>query len=126
AMNVTVSPQKLTSLVSSTGGNPLAVVEHLRMAGAGSWDQGSWAGSESTGLHQSLERTWVRLFDQLPEDARTALFVVVADQDVGGRQTVQGLKSAGLSLASLGPAERLRLVASSADAIRLSHPLLRS
>jgi DNA-binding CsgD family transcriptional regulator len=126
AMNVTVSPQKLTSLVSSTGGNPLAVVEHLRVAGAGGWDQGSWPCSEGTGLHHSLERTWGRLFDQLPEDARTALFVVVADQDAGGRHTVQALKSAGLSLASLGPAERLGLVASSADAIRLSHPLLRS
>ena len=126
AMNVTVSPQKLTSLVSSTGGNPLAVVERLRMAGAGGWDQGSWLGSEGTGLHHSLERTWGRLFDQLPEDARTALFVVVADQDAGGRHTVHALKSAGLSLASLGPAERLGLVASSADAIRLSHPLLRS
>jgi DNA-binding CsgD family transcriptional regulator len=126
AMNVTVSPQRLASLVSSTGGNPLAVVEHLRMASAGGWDQGLWASSAGTGLHHSLERTWGRLFDQLPEDARTALFVVVADQDTGGRHTVQALKSAGLSLASLGPAERLGLVASSADAIRLSHPLLRS
>ena len=89
-------------------------------------DEGSWAGSEGTGLHHSLERTWGRLFDQLPEDARTALFVVVADQDAGGRHTVQALKSLGLSLASLGPAERLGLVASSADAIRLRHPLLRS
>jgi tetratricopeptide (TPR) repeat protein len=126
AMNVTVSLQKLTSLVSSTGGNPLAVVEHLRMASAGGWDQGSWAGSEGTGLHHSLERTWGRLFDQLPEDARTALFVVVADQDAGARHTVRALESAGLSLTSLGPAEQLGLVASSADAIRLSHPLLRS
>jgi DNA-binding CsgD family transcriptional regulator len=126
ALNVTVSPQKLTSLVSSTGGNPLAVVEHLRMAGAGGWDQGSWTGSEGKGLHHSLERTWGRLFDQLPEDARTALFVVVADQEAGGRHTVQALKSLGLSLASLGPAERLGLVASSADAIGLRHPLLRS
>jgi DNA-binding CsgD family transcriptional regulator/tetratricopeptide (TPR) repeat protein len=126
AMNVSLSPRKLTSLVRSTGGNPLAVVERLRLAGAGGGDEGSWAGSESTGLHHSLERTWGRLFDQLPEDARTALFVVVADQDAGGRHAVQALKSLGLSLASLGPAERLGLVASSADAIRLSHPLLRS
>jgi DNA-binding CsgD family transcriptional regulator/tetratricopeptide (TPR) repeat protein len=124
-MKVTVSPQKLASLVGSAGGNPLAVVERLRMAGAGGWDEGSSAGSESTGLHHSLERTWGRLFDRLPEDARTALFVVVADQDAGGRHTLQALKSLGLSLASLGPAERLGLVASSANAIRLRHPLLR-
>jgi DNA-binding CsgD family transcriptional regulator len=125
AMKVTVSPQKLAALVGSTAGNPLAVVERLRMAGAGGWDEGLWLGSEGTGLHHSLERTWGRLFDQLTEDARTALFVVVADQDAGGRHTVQALKSLGLSLASLGPAERLGLVASSADAIRLRHPLLR-
>jgi DNA-binding CsgD family transcriptional regulator len=125
AMSVSVSPQKLASLVGSTGGNPLAVVESLCMAGLGGWDDGSWAGSEGAGLHHSLERTWGRLFDQLPEDARTALFVVVADQDAGGRHTVQALKSLGLSLASLGPAERQGLVASSADAIRLRHPLLR-
>jgi DNA-binding CsgD family transcriptional regulator/tetratricopeptide (TPR) repeat protein len=128
AMNVTVSPQKLASLVSSTGGNPLAVRERLRlrMAGTGGWNESSWASPEGTGLHQSLQRTWGRLFDQLPEDARTALFVVVADQDAGGRHSMQALKSLGLSLASLGPAERLGLVTSSAGAIRLSHPLLRS
>jgi DNA-binding CsgD family transcriptional regulator len=126
AMNVTVSPQKLALLVSSTGGNPLAVRERLRMAGTGGWNESSWGSPGNTGLHQSLERTWGRLFDQLPEDARTALFVVVADQDAGGRHSMQALKSLGLSLASLGPAERLGLVTSSAGAIRLSHPLLRS
>jgi DNA-binding CsgD family transcriptional regulator len=118
AMKVTLSPQKLASLVGSTGGNPLAVVERLRVADAGRWEEG-------TGLHHSLERTWGRLFDQLPDDARTALFVVVADQDAEGRHTVQALKSLDPSLASLGPVERLGLVASSADAIRLRHPLLR-
>jgi DNA-binding CsgD family transcriptional regulator len=126
AMNVTVSPQKLASLVSSTGGNPLAVRERLRIAGTGGWNETPWASPEGAGLHQSLERTWGRLFDQLPEDARTALFVVVADQDAGGRHSMQALKSLGLSLASLGSAERLGLVAPSAGAIRLSHPLLRS
>ena len=126
AMNVTVSPQKLAALVGSTGGNPLAVVERLPMAGASGWNEGSWAGSEGRGLHHSLERTWGRLFDQLPDDARTALFVVVADHDAGGRHAVQALKSLGLSLASLGPAEQLGFVAASADAIRLRHPLLRS
>jgi len=122
-MNVTVSPQELASLLGSTGGNPLAVVEQLRTPGAGGWEEGLRAGSES--LHRSLERTWVRLIDQLPEDARTALFIVVADQDTGGRHAVQALRYLGLSLASLGHAERIGLVACSADAICLRHPLLR-
>jgi DNA-binding CsgD family transcriptional regulator len=125
AMNVTVTPQELTSLVGSTAGNPLAVVERLRTVGPGRWDESLWVGSEGTDLHHSLERTWGRLFEQLTEDARTALFVVVADQDAGGRHAVQALKSLGLSVASLGPAERLGLVGSSADEIRLRHPLLR-
>jgi DNA-binding CsgD family transcriptional regulator len=126
AMNESVSPQKLTALVASTGGNPLAVVEHLRIAGARGWDEGWWVGSDGMSLHNSLERTWGRLFNQLPEDTRTAIFVVVADQDAAGRHAVEALKSLGLSLASLGPAERLGLVASSGDTIRLGHPLLRS
>jgi DNA-binding CsgD family transcriptional regulator len=126
AMKVNVSRQRLASLVGSTGGNPLAVVEHLTKPGAGARDESSWAGSNGIGLHHSLERTWGRLFDQLPEDARTALFVVVADQEAGGQHAVQALISLGLSLASLGPVERLGLVAASADAICLRHPLLRS
>jgi DNA-binding CsgD family transcriptional regulator len=124
AMNVPVTPQELASLMDSTGGNPLAVVERLRVGAAG-WDEDRWAGSNGSGLHHSLERTWGRLFDELPEEARIALFVVVADEDAGGRHAVPALTSLGLSLASLGPAERLGLVASSADAIRLRHPLLR-
>jgi hypothetical protein len=105
AMTVTLSPQKLASLVTSTGGKPLAVVERLRMDGPSGWDEDSWASSEGTGLHHSLERTWERLFDQLPEDARTALLVVGANQNAGGQHAVQAPNSLGLSLASLGPAE---------------------
>jgi hypothetical protein len=58
AMNMTLSPQKLASLVGSTGGNPLAVVDHLSMPGSGRWEEGPRAGPDGTGLHQSLERTW--------------------------------------------------------------------
>jgi DNA-binding CsgD family transcriptional regulator len=126
AMKVAVTPQRLSSLMDSTGGNPLAVVEGLRIAGASGWDEVLWGESRGPCLHHSLERTWVRLFDQLPDDARTALFVIVADQDAGGRHALHALKSLGLSLASLGPAERLGLVTSSGDAIHLRHPLLRS
>ena len=92
AMNVTLSPQKLTLLVGSTGGNPLAVVEHLRVPGADRWEESSRADSEGVGMHDSLERTWGRLFDQLPEDTRSALFVVVADEDAGGRHTGAGFE----------------------------------
>jgi DNA-binding CsgD family transcriptional regulator/tetratricopeptide (TPR) repeat protein len=120
-----LTPQVCRSLVESTGGNPLAIVENLRMPGGGDL-AGRLSGAETVGLHQSLDQTWGRLFDQLPQDTRVALFVVVADHDAAGRHTVEALKSLGLSLSSLRPAERLNLIAHSADGIRLRHPLLRS
>jgi DNA-binding CsgD family transcriptional regulator len=125
-MGVTVARPALASLVESTGGNPLAVVERIRLAGVGGRDDDWWTSSESRGLHTSLERSWGRLFDQLPEDARTAMFVVAADHDTGGRHTVETLETLGLSLSSLEPAERLGLVVGLADGIGLRHPLLRS
>jgi DNA-binding CsgD family transcriptional regulator len=126
ALGVSVAPATLAALVESTGGNPLAVVERLRLISAGGWDDSCWTGSEPMGLHESLERSWGRLFDQLPEDARTAMFVVAADHETGGRHTAETLAVMGLSLSSLEPAERLGLVAGLADGIGLRHPLLRS
>jgi DNA-binding CsgD family transcriptional regulator len=123
AMGVTITPAALASLVESTGGNPLAVVERLRPGtGASDW----WPRLQSRGLHESLERSWGRLVDQLSEGARTAVFVVAADHDTGGRHTMMALEALGLSLSSLEPAERLGLVAGTTDGIGLRHPLLRS
>jgi DNA-binding CsgD family transcriptional regulator len=125
AMGVAVGPRELASLVESTGGNPLAVAERLRTASAGGRDGDPWD-RPLINLHHSLERTWGRLFDRLPDDTRIAMFIVAADHDTGGRHTVAALKSLGLSLTSLSPAERLGLVARRSDGIRLRHPLLRS
>lgn len=125
-MGLTVTPPALAALAESTGGNPLALVERLRLTSATGRDDSSWASFESGGLHKSLERTWGRLFDQLPDDARTAMFVVAAGHDTGGRHTMQTLTTMGLSLSSLEPAERLGLIACLGDGIRLTHPLLRS
>jgi AAA ATPase domain len=125
-IGVAVGPRELASLVDGTGGNPLAVVERLRFARAGGRDGDPWGRPRLGDLHSSLERTWGRLFDRLPDDTRIAMFVVAADQDTGGRHTAAALKSLGLSLASLGSAERLGLVARRSDGIRLGHPLLRS
>ncbi len=124
-LGVTLTPAALASLVESTGGNPLAIVERLR-PGAGVWASDWWPSLQSNGLHKSLERTWGRLFDQLPNQARTAMFVVAADHDTGGRHTAVALDTLGLSLSSLEPAERLGLVACTDGGIGLRHPLLRS
>jgi DNA-binding CsgD family transcriptional regulator len=125
AMGVSLRSPALASLVESTGGNPLAVVERLRPS-AGEWSHDWWSNLQSSALRKSLERSWGRLFDQLPHDARTAMFVVAADHDAGGRHTMEALETLNLSLSSLEPAERLGLVGCLADGIGLRHPLLRS
>jgi hypothetical protein len=93
---------------------------------AGSWVNDWWPSLQARGLDKSLERSWGRLFDRLPNEARTAMFVVAADHDTGGRHTTMALDTLGLSLSSLEPAERLGLVACTAGGIGLRHPLLRS
>jgi DNA-binding CsgD family transcriptional regulator len=125
AMGVTITLRALTSLVKSTGGNPLAVVERLR-PGQRVWTNEWWPNLQSRGLHKSLERSWGRLFDQLPAEARTAMFLIAADHDMGGRHMMVALETLGLSLSSLEPAERLGLVACTPTGIGLRHPLLRS
>src|SRR5712691_2345390 len=68
-----ISASALRSLVELTGGNPLAVLENLAGAADGmdAFDPGRLA------LGASLERAWGRVFDELPQDTRHALFVVV-------------------------------------------------
>jgi len=124
ATGVTVTPPALRSLVESTGGNPLAVVQRLRLPCA--WPNDWWTSLEPRGLHRSLERSWGRLFEQLPDDARTVMFIVAADHDTGGRYLMKTLETLGLSLSSLEPAERLGLIECRADRIALRNPLLRA
>jgi DNA-binding CsgD family transcriptional regulator len=116
-----ISPSVLRSLVERSGGNPLAVLENLPGAAAGldAHEPGRLA------LSASLERTWGRVFDQLPEDTRRAMFVVAVDSVSGGRNTAAALGSLQLSLASLATAEHRGLVQTVDGQIRLRHPLLR-
>jgi len=124
---IAVARSVLQSLVETTGGNPLAVVEHQRlaMASSGTSDRGT-ASSEPSALHASLERTWGRLVEQMSDESRTALFVGAADHETKGHYAARALDSLGISLGSLEPAERLGLVKCVNGEIHLRHPLLRS
>ena len=121
-----LTPAALQALVDWTGGNPLAVVEHLRTAAVGGASDGWAGGSDQPTLHASLERTWGRLLEQLPDDTRVALFVIAADHDTKGRHITKALNTLGLSLQSLAAAERLGLVSHVDGELQLRHPLLRS
>ena len=72
-----------------------------------------------------LERAWGRVFEELPEETRHALFVVAADGIGGGRHIAAALAVLGLSLESLAPAERRGLLHTVDGEIRLRHPLMR-
>jgi len=119
---VAINPSVLRSLVERSGGNPLAVLENLpgAAAGLGAREPGRLA------LGASLERTWGRVFDELPDDTRRAMFVVAVDGVSGGRNTGAALGALRLPLGSLAAAERRGLVQAADGQIQLRHPLLRS
>ncbi len=122
-----LNPDQLSRLAEWTGGNPLAVVEHLRAGPARvepGWSTGR-AGSGG-GLPASLERTWGDMWNGLSDETRTAMFLVVADEGVGGVHVVAALTRLGLTLDTLRPAEDLGLVDTEHGRFRMRHPLLRS
>src|SRR5262249_8578332 len=118
-------------LVELTGGNPLAVLENLAGAaeGMGAFESGRLM------LGVALENAWGRVFEELPEDTRHALFVVTTDAVSGGghgwgarvgpRWAAGALAALQLSLGSLAPAECRGLLRTVDGQIRLRHPLMR-
>jgi len=116
-----ISGPALRSLAELTGGNPLAVMENLAAAadGVGGFEPGRLM------LGATLENAWGRVFEELPEDTRHALFVVATDAVSGGRHVDTALNTLRLSLASLAPAERRGLVRTMDGQIQLRHPLMR-
>ena len=116
-----ISRPTLRSLVELTGGNPLAVLENLAGAAEGKslYEPGRLT------LGAALEYTWGRVFEELPDDTRHALFVVATDSVSGGRHVEAALSTLRLSLASLASAERCGLVRAVDGQIQLRHPLMR-
>jgi len=119
-LGVGISLSALQSLVKRTGGNPLAVLENL----AGAADGIDSFESRPLTLSASLERAWGRVFEELPEDTKHALFVVATDGVSGGRHIAAALDALQLSLRSLAAAERRGLVQTVGGEIQLRHPLM--
>jgi len=74
---------------------------------------------------KTLENAWARVFEELPEDTRHALFVVATDSVSSGHHVEAALGTLRLSLGSLAPAERRGLVRTVDGEIQLRHPLMR-
>ena len=120
-LGVDISGPALRSLVELTGGNPLAVLENLAGAaeGTGAFEPGRLT------LGAALENAWGRVFDELPEDTRHALFVVATDSISGGRHVAAALGALRLPLSALTAAEQRGLVLTADGQIQLRHPLIR-
>jgi hypothetical protein len=116
-----ISGPALRSLVELTGGNPLAVLENLAGAAGGT---GAFEPGRLT-LGAALENAWSRVFEELPEDTRHALFVVAADSISGGRHVAAALGALRLPLSALTAAERRELVLTEDGQVQLRHPLIR-
>lgn len=116
-----ISGPALRSLVKLTGGNPLAVLENLAGAAEG---MGAFEAEQLT-LGATLENAWGRVFEELPEDTRHALFVIAVDSASGGRHVETALAALRLPLTSLASAERRGLVRIVDGQVQLRHPLMR-
>lgn len=115
-------PARLRDRVLGTaGGNPLALLELPRAAGAGeAWGPGPLP------ITERLERAFRGQADRLGDAARTLLLVVAAD-DTGSLGTV--MHAAGLLVppaAALAEAERSGLVVVTGGSVRFRHPLVRT
>jgi DNA-binding CsgD family transcriptional regulator len=125
-----LSQGALVALVNLTGGNPLAFLEILRQkqeraARDSDLSPASVVEPLDGALHHSFERSWGRLWRELPPPTRKALFVALADHRADGRHLAAALGELGLTLDSLGPAEQRGLL-SLTNEVTLRHPLLRS
>ena len=116
-----ISGPALRSLVKHTGGNPLAVLENL----AGAADEMGASEAGLLRLGASLENAWGRVFEELPEETRLALFVIATNSVSGGRHVEAALGTLRLPLSSLVAAEHRGLVRTVDGQIQLRHPLMR-
>ena len=115
-LGLSLDAADLDALMASTGGNPLAVVENLRMA----------VGGRTVGpLYESLEGRWSQAWSRLPPDTRQAMLMVAQDYAVGGSTALRALEGRGLTAACLAPAEMAGLVGAGLDRLELRHPLVR-
>lgn len=111
--------RELATLTRATGGNPLALIELVR----------SGLPAEPDALvplpvTEAIERAFADRLDSLPEPTRRALCVAAADGALGPVETA--LRSLGLALEDLAPAEDEGLTRLDVDVVQFAHPLLRA
>jgi len=112
-------------LHSSTGGNPLALVELPLLLSAGQLD-GSEPLQDPLPPGPTIERALRRRIAELQPDTRSALLIAAASGTGELDVIVAALHGLGLSSTALEPAEEAGIISLEGSRVDFRHPLLRS
>jgi len=123
--DVDVAPAVASYLCIQTAGNPLALGEVARQLEP-SQLAGLSAISEPLPVGDAIIGEFGKRLGAYGPRTRRALAVVAADRDGEVSRISSAFRALDIDLAALEPAERERVVAVDADAIRFAHPLLRT
>lgn len=113
------------ALWRATGGNPLAVIETVRLAGQDVHTLGTIL-DEPIAAGARIDRGFSRRLEQLGPDTRRALVLVAVALTDATDEIAAGLRDLGLCPQALDEAERAELITSRMGKVQFVHPLLRS
>jgi DNA-binding CsgD family transcriptional regulator/tetratricopeptide (TPR) repeat protein len=118
------APRVLDELARLSRGNPSVLIETASALNA-SQLRGDEAIPDLLRVSRSLDRIWLARFGDLPEPTLDALTVLAASRSTTIGDLEAALVLLGLSVAALGPAERIGLVVAGPTAYEFRHPVLR-
>ena len=113
------------TVIGVAGGNPLALEELALMLSAAQLS-GREPLAEPLRVGSGLERAFARRLAPLSEETRAALLVAAASAHDEPAAVIGALRTRGLSLAALGPAEEAGLITIADGVVRFYHSLLRA
>jgi ATP/maltotriose-dependent transcriptional regulator MalT len=120
-----IAPQVLERLITTTGGNPLALLELPALLTSGQRD-----GREPIGpllpTSEALGRAFLRRVRELPEENQVALLVAAASTSPEPELIERALAYLSVSSDALDAAERAELISFPDGLLEFRHPLLRA
>jgi class 3 adenylate cyclase len=117
-----IPDEQMHQLVSSTGGNPLAMLELGR-----DMTQIAWPSHESLPVTTTVERAYLRRVEGLPAGARRALVLLAASGGIEPGPVRKAAAELDLQPSDVDEAESARgLVVERADSVEFVHPLARA
>jgi DNA-binding CsgD family transcriptional regulator len=120
-----VAPAVAARLRDATAGNPLALSELAGLLSAGQL-KGTQPLQDPLPTGEDVERAFGRRIASLPNHTQRALAVAAADAAVPLNTLGRALGELELDPSALEPAEKERLVSTTASGVEFRHPLIRS